>query len=118
MLKSVGNQLDMVNIMSYDAGITYDPKQAFSAYSSLYDASKLTMGLEVAPEAWGGHVISLPEVVDLSAFVENQGGQGMMMWSLQKLNGEGPSGQAIASTACLKLGLGQCACPLLGTQQC
>jgi chitinase len=118
MLKSVGNMLDTVNIMAYDAGITYDPKQAFLAYASLYDASKLTIGLEVAPEAWGGHVISLPEVTDLTTFLKNQNGAGMMMWSLQKQAGTGPTGQAIASTACLVLGSSQCSCPLLSTQQC
>jgi chitinase len=118
MLKSVGNLLDMVNIMSYDAGTTYDPKQAFFAYASLYDKKRLTLGVQVAPEAWGGHVISLPEVNDLSTFVKAQSGAGMMMWSLQKQAGEGPTGQAIATTACLNLGLNQCSCPLLSTQQC
>ncbi|KAH7620133.1 hypothetical protein NADE_008407 [Nannochloris sp. 'desiccata'] len=118
MLQSVGNQLDMVHIMSYDAGTAYDPKQAFFAYTSLYDKNKLTMGLQVAPEAWGGHVISLYEVNDLSTFVKAQNGAGMMMWSLQKQAGEGPTGQEIASTACLKLGLNQCSCPLLSTQPC
>jgi len=118
MLKSVGNLLDVVNIMSYDAGNTYDPKQAFFAYASLYNRKKLTLGVQVAPEAWGGHVISLPEVTDLSTFVKEQNGKGMMMWSLQKKTGEGPTGQEIASTACLDLGLNQCRCPLLSTEQC
>ena len=118
MLKSVGNMLDMVNIMAYDAGTTYDPKQAFLAYAYLYNENQLTLGLEVAPEAWGGHVTSLPEVNNLTSFVKAQGGAGMMMWSLQKQAGIGPSGQSIASTACLKLGSSQCSCPLLSTQQC
>jgi chitinase len=45
-LKSNGHHLDFVNIMSYDAGPTYDPKKAFKAYRDIYKGP-LLLGLEV-----------------------------------------------------------------------
>ena len=50
-LAAVGSKLDQLNVMSYDAGPTYSPQQAFDAYSAIF-AGRLAMGVEPAPEAW------------------------------------------------------------------
>lgn len=68
--------------MSYDAGPTYSPKQALDAYRSLY-SGRILLGVQVPPEAWGGHVITLAEAQDTTAYVKAAGGDGMMLWSLQ-----------------------------------
>lgn len=44
-----------------DAGPTFRPTQAFNAYRSLY-SGRILLGVEVPPEAWGGHVTSEAEV--------------------------------------------------------
>ena len=56
-------QLDLLNVMSYDAGSLdapagnptgYDPRVAYDAYRSLF-SGKIAMGLEIAPEvSWQG----------------------------------------------------------------
>jgi chitinase len=111
MLNSVGYMLDSLNIMAYDAGLSFNPKEAYAAYTS-YFSGPIQLGMQVAREAWGDHVISNREVVDLSTFVRDNGGSGMMLWSLQKKNEEGPSAQQISTTVCTIFGLPQCLDPL------
>jgi chitinase len=83
-LKSNGNQLDWINIMSYDAGNSYSSTQAFDAYRSFY-SGPLLIGFEIPPEAWGGHVLTLDKVKVHSEYVRNAGPQhGMFIWSYQK----------------------------------
>ena len=62
------------------------------------------MGVEVPPEAWGGHVITLEEARDIAAYVKAKGGAGLMIWSLQKPGT--PSAQALSTTICSTLGMG------------
>ena len=109
MLKTVGDQLDVVLVMSYDASNAYDPKQALDAYRH-YFSGAVALGVEVANEAWGGHVTSLAEVSSLADYVVAQGGAGLMLWSLQKPADAGPTGLAISQLACAKLGLQRCSC--------
>lgn len=117
MLKTVGSMLDMVFIMSYDAGMTYEPKQAFLAYSALFSGDVM-LGVEVAKEASGDHVISINEVNSLADFIKSKNGAGMMIWSLQKQNTAGPSADSISQAACTKLGLAQCTCPIINAKPC
>jgi chitinase len=112
MLKTVGSQLDWVNIMSYDASDALDPKEAFNAYRSLY-SGRLAAGVEVPPEAWGGHVYTVGKVQDLANYVNSKGNGGMMLWSLHKVpNGsvsdDNPDALRLAQTVCNSLGLGNC----------
>lgn len=76
-------QLDLVNVMSYDAGEVsttgYDPQVAYDAYRSLFTGD-IAMGVEVANEAWGGHVVSLEKVQRWSQYFKANGGNGMMLW--------------------------------------
>ncbi|WP_218110018.1 glycoside hydrolase family 18 protein [Oligoflexus tunisiensis] len=91
-LKEAGQDFDAIYIMTYDAGgksapagapTGYDPKMAFDAYRELYKGP-LMMGVEVPPEAWGGHVSTPAEAQDRANYVLSKGGSGMMIWSLHK----------------------------------
>jgi len=112
MLKAVGGSLDWIHIMSYDAGNSFDPQTAFWAYKSLF-SGKITIGIEIPPEAWGGHVYTMSQVGRLGDFVNQNGGAGLMVWSLhQKPNGDvnanNPNARMVAQSACRKFNLGNC----------
>ena len=109
MLKAVGTKLDLLNIMSYDASNAYNPKEALDAYR-YYFKGDIVLGVEVANEAWGGHVINIPEVESISDYVKAKGGNGMMLWSIQKPADQGPTATQISQTICSKLGLLKCSC--------
>ncbi|MFO0590150.1 MAG: glycosyl hydrolase family 18 protein [Polyangiaceae bacterium] len=108
VLKQAGSKLDLVNVMSYDAGPSYNPVQALAAYQH-YFAGKITMGIEVPPEAWGGHIETIGEIDTLANAVNSSGAAGLMLWSIQK---PGPA-QQFATEMCTKLSLGNCATPML-----
>jgi chitinase len=99
--------LDLVNVMSYDAGTSYDPKVALNAYRH-YFKGRIAMGVEAAPEAWGGHVYTAAEVEGLADAVNTAGTSGLMLWSIHKAGA-----QPLATAACNKLRLGECATAML-----
>ena len=108
--------LDWLNVMSYDASNAYDPVQALAAYQN-YFKGPVVMGVEVPPEAWGGHVYSLGAVDAVAAAVVQKSAGGMMIWSLQKqpngpVSAANPSATLMAQEICGKLSLGNCAAPL------
>lgn len=53
---AIAAKLDMVHVMSYDAGaLHFDPLQAYAQYRQLFPASTIvSIGMEPAQEAWGG----------------------------------------------------------------
>lgn len=53
-------------------------KDCAKAFSHYFDG-KFLLGMEVAPEAWGGHVIINTEVGDLAAYVALKKTAGMML---------------------------------------
>jgi GH18 family chitinase len=81
-LLSNGQQLDFINIMSYDAGNSYSPIDAFNAYRKIY-SGPLLMGFEVPKEAWGGHVIKIDEIKKYAKFLKEQK-SGMFVWAYHK----------------------------------
>jgi chitinase len=112
---SAGRLLDRVNVMSFDAGPMYSPAEALAAYQN-YFCGPVLMGVEVPPEAWGGHVYTLTEVRALADTVLAKKGGGMMMWELHKPGGgteSNPSAQMMASAVCEKLGLAGCSDPII-----
>ena len=112
---SAGSALDWINVMSFDAGPTYKPAEALEAYQN-YFCGPVLMGVEVPPEAWGGHVYTLTEVRALADAVLAKKGGGMMMWELHKPGGgteSNPSAQMMATAVCEKLALGSCSDPLI-----
>ncbi|MDQ3234731.1 MAG: hypothetical protein M3Q07_23240 [Pseudobdellovibrionaceae bacterium] len=68
------------------------------------------LGVEVPPEAWGGHVSTLEEAQARAEYVVNRGGQGMMIWSIQKAGQ--PSSSAFVQAMCRTLQLPRCEVPL------
>ncbi len=109
------DKIDQLNVMSYDASPAYNPQEALAAYQN-YFKGKIVMGVEVPPEAWGGHVYTLPKVRNLCNAVRQTNAAGMMLWSLQKQpNGtpsdSNPSAQMIAKEICQQLSLGNCEQP-------
>ncbi|WP_141732337.1 glycosyl hydrolase family 18 protein [Oligoflexus tunisiensis] len=117
-LKAAGTDFDAIYIMSYDAGgpnapagtpTGYDPKKAFQAYRELYKGP-LMLGVEIPPEAWGGHVSTPAEAAERASYVRSQGGNGMMIWSLQKAGN--PSATDFVQAMCRTLGLSACDRPL------
>jgi chitinase len=108
VLKEAGSALDLVNVMSYDASPVFDPVQALHAYQH-YFSGRIAMGIEVPPEAWGGHIETVAEIDTLADAVNAGGAAGLMLWSIQK---QGPA-QEFATEMCVKLGLGGCSKPML-----
>lgn len=100
--------LDLVQVMSYDASPAFNPIEALKAYQNYFKGA-IVMGVEVPPEAWGGHVYTIPEIDALADAVKQNGAAGMMLWSIQKA---GPA-QSFSTEICNKLGLGNCSAPLL-----
>ncbi len=97
-LKQVGNKLDDIFLMSYDAGVytptgtactagaCYDPSAALKAYISIY-SGPVYQGIEVPPEAWGGNVSTPAKGVALATTASSNGGAGIMIWALQVQGG-------------------------------
>ena len=100
--------LDLVNVMSYDASSAYDPRQALAAYQH-YFKGRIAMGIEVPPEAWGGHVYTISEIDSLADAVSSSNAAGLMLWSIQKSG----AAQQFATEMCTKLGLGNCSTSML-----
>jgi len=115
MLKQNGQQLDMINVMSYDAGDSYVPSRALQAYSYYYNGI-INMGVEVPPEAWGGHIYTVSDINQLGASVMARPTAGMMLWSAQKQGGSdspsNPDANLQAATICNILKLSDCAAPI------
>jgi len=100
--------LDLVNVMSYDASSAYDPRQALAAYQ-YYFKGRIAMGIEVPPEAWGGHVYTISEIDSLADAVSSSNAAGLMLWSIQKSGAT----QQFATEMCTKLALGNCSTSML-----
>jgi chitinase len=115
-LREVGDQIDLLNVMSYDAGdkntTGYDPVEAMAAYQH-YFKGNIVMGVEISPESWGGHVGKLSDVETLGQAVIQQNAAGMMLWSLQKkpmgvISAENPDAELAMKKICEVLELGAC----------
>ncbi|WP_433662551.1 hypothetical protein ACQPW1_10580 [Nocardia sp. CA-128927] len=110
----VAGSITRLNISAYDAGTAYDPKQALAAYQN-YFAGPILLGVAVAPESWGGHVVTLAEVDALANEVKARDAGGMSIWSLTKQPQPGtPSARAISQAICNGLALGDSAEPWPG----
>lgn len=84
-IQTYGNQLAYINLMSYDAGDTYSPTEAFDSVRSVY-SGPIAMGFEVGTQGWGGHLLSQQELSSSIAHVKKDQKGGIMIWSLQKSN--------------------------------
>jgi chitinase len=110
-LKQVGDKLNYLFLMSYDAGVytptgtrctsaaCYDPTAALKAYLSLF-SGPVYQGIEVPPEAWGGNVSTPANDVTLASTAASNGGSGIMIWALQ-VQGDGYTSNSYLQPICL-----------------
>lgn len=120
-LVEAGHYLDMINIMSYDAGpyvlydtrekwdAVYNPVEAYKAYRNIYKGV-LNIGIESPPEAWGGNIVKEGDIKAMANAVtaNNNDKDGLFIWSLQKWASGGMKTKSIMETMCKDLGFKNC----------
>ena len=117
LLKSeAARGLDLVSVMSYDAGPTYQPLEAFRAYRSLWPGP-LALGIQVMPSEAGGPRFTVARTVKLLQEVLADPKAGAMLYGLG-LVPPGPTGpdnpdyRSLARAICVSLGLAGCDAPV------
>ncbi len=58
VVKDNGYMINFINLMSYDGGDYYDPREGYESYRAIY-SGPINMGMEIAPEGAGGAVLKL-----------------------------------------------------------
>ncbi|ADO73087.1 Ig-like domain-containing protein [Stigmatella aurantiaca] len=139
VVKNHGNKLHHINLMSYDGGEYYDPREGYESYRAIY-SGPIAMGLEIAPEGAGGATLRLNadpgtvydaemltgqnnmatkyyNVETLATYMKNKGKatDGMMVWQIwkERVHMAPPAGAATVNSA------GQRVCQILGiTSNC
>lgn len=89
--------LDLINIMAYDAGASYNPQDAWMAYKKIFSGA-LMMGFEVGQQGWGNYLLTEQDVKDDGKFVRDNctNEDGAFVWCDKK---EGnPSPQNVINT--------------------
>lgn len=81
--------LDWINIMAYDAGIDFDPIDAYNTYKTVYK-NKIYLGIELGQQAWGGHVSLRDEITNIINHVIPKGDD-IFIWAYQKPNEGSPT---------------------------
>ncbi|UXY13690.1 glycosyl hydrolase family 18 protein [Chitiniphilus purpureus] len=124
VVKDHGSKIDFINLMSYDGGEYYDPREGYESYKAIYNGP-INMGMEIAPEGSGGAVLKLSDggvaydaelltgannsavayynVPTLVKYVKNKGRNydGFMIWQIwkQRVHQPAPSGAATENSA-------------------
>jgi chitodextrinase len=125
LVKRQGSKLTYINLMSYDAGDYYDPREGYLSYRAIYNGP-INMGMEIAPEGAGGSVLKINapagtvydadiltgqnnmatqyyNVETLVKYIKNKGraNDGFMFWQLwkQRVNAVAPAGAATENSA-------------------
>ncbi|MCW7538235.1 glycosyl hydrolase family 18 protein [Aquabacterium sp. A7-Y] len=124
VVKTRGSKLSHVNLMSYDGGDYYDPREGYESYRAIYNGP-INMGMQIAPEGAGGAVLKIPangvaydadmltgqnniatpyyNVETLVNYVKNKGrpGDGFMLWQIwkQRVHQPAPAGAATENSA-------------------
>ena len=133
VVKNHGAKLHHINLMSYDGGEYYDPREGYESYRAIYNGP-IAMGLEIAPEGAGGATLKLNaeagttydgemltgqnnmatryyNVETLATYMKNKGRatDGMMVWQIwkERVNATPPAGAAGVNSA------GQKVCQIL-----
>ncbi|MCX7745713.1 MAG: glycosyl hydrolase family 18 protein [Clostridia bacterium] len=58
VVKDYGYMINHINLMSYDAGDYFDPREGYESYRAIYNGP-INMGMEIAPEGAGGSVLKI-----------------------------------------------------------
>ncbi|OYD06882.1 glycosyl hydrolase family 18 protein [Paludifilum halophilum] len=125
VVKDHGDKIDFINLMSYDAGDYYDPREGYESYRAIYDGP-IHMGMEIAPEGAGGAILEVDappgtvyddemltgenniaskyyNVETMVKYIKNKGksSDGFMLWQLwkQRVHQPAPSGAATENSA-------------------
>jgi hypothetical protein len=81
---NVGDKVDWINIMTYDAGTEYDPLGALDCYR-IYYSGVLNIGFEVGVQGWGGALLSRDDVVRMATYAKNNNpNNGAFIWAIGK----------------------------------
>lgn len=116
-LQAAGHYLDILNLMTYDAGpytfkdtsqdpddsLEFNPLESYAAYKKIF-SGKINVGIETPPEAWGGNKVTEQDIAKVAQTVAANG-DGLMLWSLQKTN-QNPSTREIIEWMCKGLSKG------------
>eukprot|EP00775_Hariotina_reticulata_P000203 gene203-397_t len=105
---NAGQSLDLINIMSYEAGWTgttgWGWQECYRAHRAYWKTQAIAIGVMVTPRAgpadWDGYAITLPDLVTRAKYAQSQSGSaqyGIMLWSLQ-LATNCPNAQNITTT--------------------
>ncbi|SMF70189.1 Uncharacterized protein contain chitin-binding domain type 3 [Paenibacillus uliginis N3/975] len=125
VVKDHGSKIDFINLMSYDGGQYFDPREGYESYRAIYNGP-INMGMQIAPEGSGGNVLKLNaepgtvydaemltgqnniatqyyNVETLVQYIKNKGraNDGFMLWQLwkQRVHQPAPSGAATENSA-------------------
>lgn len=125
LVKQQGSKLTYINLMSYDAGDYYDPREGYESYRAIYNGP-INMGMEIAPEGAGGATLKLNapagtvydadlmtgqnnmavqyyNVETMVKYIKNKGrsNDGFMLWQLwkQRVHMPAPAGAATENSA-------------------
>ncbi len=120
---AAASEIDMINVMGYNLGPSFDPATALAAFS-WYHRGVVSLGVSVSPQADPVTNTDLCTVLKLAQLSKSSAAArntvpGIMLWSIQKKNASVvpsvlyPSAQMIATTVCTSLGLSDCRAPLL-----
>ena len=81
---NIGDKVDWINIMTYDAGTEYDPLGALDCYR-IYYGGVLNIGFEVGVQGWGGALLSRDDVVRMVTYAKNNNpNNGAFIWAIGK----------------------------------
>lgn len=99
-MMNVGGLVDWINIMTYDAGSSFDPLGAFTCYR-MYYKGVLNLGFEPGKQSWGDKVIGMNDVTAMCNWVKKDGNlNGVFIWSNKKDTTGSPSlGDIVAESA-------------------
>lgn len=107
----VGQQIDLVSVMAYNATPDYDPAEAFAAYRAAWKGP-LALGLLVPPEDTDQPDMTVEQAATLADLVAADPKAGMMLYSLQKTAPPDRTGLVtaaeLAAVVCRRLDLGEC----------
>jgi hypothetical protein len=109
----LAREIDLISIMAYDAGPSFDPVAAYRAYRDVWPGP-LALGLPVAPSLHGGPQWDLPQVAQRFAAITGQDpAAGAMLYGLLARQptaptAERPDGRGMAQALCRALALPGC----------
>ncbi|MGA0562245.1 glycoside hydrolase family 18 protein [Ancylobacter sp. VNQ12] len=113
---AAARDLDLVSIMSYDAGPAYDATQAFRAYRSVWKGP-LALGIAVMPSGHGDGRFTVERTARLLHAVAGDPLAGAMLYALLEVppgppGPDNPDYRALSVAICVSLELPGCDAPL------